>query len=253
MSRGGMVALSSDDGLALFDTALRAGAPLLVPARLDLQSLSAAAESLPPLLQGLVRVTSRVSRAAASGLKQRLAGLSAAERERLLLDLVRSTSATVLSASLDSVEPERALKELGLDSLMAVELRNRLAAATGLRLPATLLFDYPTPKVLTEMLAAGLFENGAAEKGLPSAITEIDRLEAFLFMNPSLNDAERVTTRLRSMLSRWIDVTQANVTSTRHGELDPAANDALFKKIDSATNSELFELIDQTLGELGVQ
>ena len=84
------------------------------------------AESLPPLLQGLVRAKSRGSRAGASVLKQRLAGLSASERERVLLDLVRSTAATVLSASLDSVEPERPLKELGLDSLMAVELRNRL-------------------------------------------------------------------------------------------------------------------------------
>src|SRR6195256_4107719 len=84
MSRGGMVELSSEDGLSLFDTALRGAAPLLVPARLDARSLSAAAESLPPLLRGLVRVTSRVSRAAASGLKKRLAGLSSADRERPL-------------------------------------------------------------------------------------------------------------------------------------------------------------------------
>ena len=69
--------------------------------------------------------------------------MSAGERERLLLELVRSTAATVLSASVESVEPERPLRELGLDSLMAVELRNRLASLLGKRLPATLLFDYP--------------------------------------------------------------------------------------------------------------
>ena len=80
---------------------LAGSTPLLVPTRLDLRSLAGAGESLPPLLQGLVRAKSRVSRAAASVLKQRLAGLSAAERERLLLELVRSTAATVLSASLD--------------------------------------------------------------------------------------------------------------------------------------------------------
>jgi acyl carrier protein len=83
-------------------------------------------------------------------------GPAAAARPRLLLDLVRSTSATVLSASLDSVEAERPLKELGLDSLMAVELRNRLGAATGLRLPATLLFDYPTPRALARRLQSDL-------------------------------------------------------------------------------------------------
>ena len=127
-----------------------------MPMRLDARRLSAAGESLSPLLQGLVRTTSRVSRATASGLKQRLAGLSAGERERLLLELVRSTAATVLSASLESVEPERPLQELGLDSLMAVELRNRLAASTGLRLPATLLFDYPTPRALAHRLQGDL-------------------------------------------------------------------------------------------------
>ena len=162
LSRGGIAELSSDDGLGLLDMALGAGVPLLVPARLDARSLSAAGASLPPLLRGLVRVTSGGSRAAASVLKQRLAGLPGAERERLLLDLVRSTSATVLSAALDSVEAERPLKELGLDSLTAVELRNRLGAATGLRLPATLLFDYPTPRALAGGCRAACWAAAAA-------------------------------------------------------------------------------------------
>ena len=114
MSRGGMVELSSEDGLALFDLALRGSTPLLVPTRLDLRSLAGVGEGLPPLLQGLVRAKSRGSRVGASALKQRLAGLSDAERERLLLELVRGTIATVLSASLEDVEAERPLKELGL-------------------------------------------------------------------------------------------------------------------------------------------
>ena len=132
MSRGGMVELSSEDGLALFDLALRGSTPLLVPTRLDLRSLAGVGEGLPPLLQGLVRAKSRGSRVGASVLKQRLAGLSGTERERLLLELVRGTIATVLSASLEDVEAERPLKELGLDSLMAVELRNRLTCGDRL-------------------------------------------------------------------------------------------------------------------------
>jgi acyl carrier protein len=165
------VELSSDDGLALLDTALRRGAPLLVPMRLDSRSLSAAAGSLPPLLQSLVRV-SRSSRVDASRFKQRLAGLSAGESERLLLELVRSTAATVLSVSLDNVEPERPLNELGLDSLMAVELRNRLAAATGLHLPATLLFDYPMPRALAARLQSDLIGQLPPLVASPATISE---------------------------------------------------------------------------------
>src|SRR5262249_54872070 len=172
LSRGGRVELSSEDGLALFDMALGGLTPLLVPMRLDLRSLASVAESLPPLLQGLVRAKSRVSRAGASVLKQRLVGLSAAERERFLLDLVRSTTATVLSASLEDVEAERPLKELGLDSLMAVELRNRLGAATGLRFPATLVFDYPTINAL-----AGLLKTHIADRPHVGPVWELSDSE----------------------------------------------------------------------------
>src|SRR5204862_279104 len=117
-------------------------------------------------------------RAAGGARKARPAGLSARERGRLLLERVRSIAATVLSASLDSIAPERPLQELGLDSLMAVELRNRLAAASGLRLPATLLFDHPTPAALARLLLDQLAPAAASNGAAGSA--ELDRIEALL-------------------------------------------------------------------------
>ncbi len=97
------------------------------------------------------------SPAGTASLAQRLLLLPAAERERTLLDLVRTEAATVLGvATPAALEVNRPFHEFGLASLMAVELRNRLCTATGLRLEVTVTFDYPTPKKLAAFLLAGL-------------------------------------------------------------------------------------------------
>ncbi|WP_413101308.1 type I polyketide synthase [Streptomyces sp. Inha503] len=155
MRRAGLPPLSPAEGLALLDAALTTYEVAPVPMRVDAVALraQAAAGALAPLLRGLVRVPVRraVDTAAGGGsaLAERLAGLSAAEQDRLLLELVRTQVAAVLGyAGPQAVEEGRAFKDLGFDSLTAVELRNLLREATGLRLPPTLVFDYPTSTAL---------------------------------------------------------------------------------------------------------
>ncbi|MEU9291866.1 SDR family NAD(P)-dependent oxidoreductase, partial [Streptomyces sp. NPDC048275] len=152
MSRGGIVPLASERGLALLDASLATGRSLVVPTRFDLAALRAL-PSTPPVFRALVRVPARRAVAASSSddsWAQRIAALPADQRESAVLDLVRAQVATVLGhATPDSIDAERAFKDLGFDSLTAVELRNRMMAATGLRLPTTLIFDYPTLSALT--------------------------------------------------------------------------------------------------------
>ncbi|TYB44472.1 type I polyketide synthase [Microbispora tritici] len=159
MRRMGYPALTAEDGLALFDAALAAPGAVRVPLRIDPVALRAKPEQLPHLLRGLVRVPIRQAARSGGGeaLRQRLAGLGEAERSAALLDLVRSTVAAVLGhASADAIEPDRAFQELGFDSLSAVELRNVLGEATGLRLPATLVFDYPSALAVAEHIGETL-------------------------------------------------------------------------------------------------
>ncbi|MCX4399819.1 type I polyketide synthase [Streptomyces sp. NBC_01767] len=156
MSRSGVVPLTSDEGLELFDAGLALDRPALLPVHLDLAVLRAQAGvgALAGVFRGLVRTSSRRRAGALAGsvkLLQRLAGLSRAERRKALLDLVRGQAAAVLGHSgVEGVGVTRPFKDLGFDSLTAVELRNRLDRATGLRLPATLIFDYPTPEALAD-------------------------------------------------------------------------------------------------------
>ncbi|MES4907303.1 type I polyketide synthase, partial [Streptomyces sp. NPDC000395] len=152
LARMGTPALSPEQGLALFDTAVSHGHPALLPVRLDLAALRASAD-VPHLLRGLIRKTHRRAVVAgsgtASGLAQRLAGLDGDQRTRTLVDLVRAQVAAVLGhAGPEAVDPDRPFQDLGFDSLTAVELRNRLSAATGLRTSATAVFDYPTVTAL---------------------------------------------------------------------------------------------------------
>ncbi|MEU5429756.1 SDR family NAD(P)-dependent oxidoreductase, partial [Streptomyces olivoreticuli] len=240
----GVVGLDADEGLALLDAAWSSGLPLLAPVRLDLARMRRQARShsaAPTLLRDLVR--GGAGKAAggsvgASALRKSLGALPAAERERALLDLVCSHVAAVLGY--DAATPVNAaqgLRELGFDSLTAVELRNRLSAATGLKLPATFVFDHPDPTALAHRLGLELAPQEADP--LAGVLEEFERLEPTLLAVSSRDGTARseLAGRLRATLSR-LDVP------------DGAAEDAaVTARIQDASIDEIFAFIDRDLGK----
>ncbi len=169
IGRAGFRTLEVEQGLELFDLAQRLPDALLVPVKLDSASLRALARAgeLPALLRDLVRIrVSAQSEDARESLLRRVTAVPERERERVALDVVREEVAAVLAyGSPAMIDPDRVFKELGFDSLTAVELRNRLNAATGLRLPATLIFDHPTAAALAAHLLALIAPDAGAAGG----------------------------------------------------------------------------------------
>ncbi|WP_406368823.1 SDR family NAD(P)-dependent oxidoreductase [Streptomyces sp. NBC_00647] len=243
LARGGVLPLSDEDGLELLDAALALQEPLVVAARLDLAALRNATAPVPPLLRALVGGRPRrTDRTAAVPLAQRIAGLPESEREEAVLDLVRSEVAAVLGhSSAKTVQPDQAFGDLGFDSLTAVELRNRMNQATGLRLPATLVFDHPTPAVLAQRVLKDL-PGGTA--GTAPVFDELDRLGAAL--DGAGADGidnitrTRINMRLQALLARW----NGNEPADPGGAGGAEDEDDL----SSASDEELYELLDDELG-----
>ncbi|WGK51357.1 SDR family NAD(P)-dependent oxidoreductase [Streptomyces sp. B146] len=238
MARGGMTGLTAAEGLELLDAALAEPDAVLVPAAMDFGALrtQAASGALPALLHTLVRPGRRAARSAAADVDE-LAALLArsgpAEREHLVLGLVRQEAAAILGhGSPDLVEPDRPFRDMGFDSLTAVELRNRLTGRTGVRLPATLVFDHPTPAAITRFL---LGELGAGADGTETLLAELDRLTAAV----DTADAEahaRVLARMQAIVRRWEATGAAPAGEETGVDLETAGDD------------EIFDLIDQEFG-----
>jgi acyl carrier protein len=174
--------------------------------------------------------------AARTALEQRLANQPPAEQGRVILELIRAEATAVLGLpATETVRAGRPFRELGFDSLTAVELRNRLTAATGLRLPATLIFDYPTSAVLADHLRAEICPDEAAAQ--KPVFAEIDQLESVL-SGISADSAVRaeVTTRLQTVLSRWISAQDLPTAGT------------VTSRLQSATADEVLSFIDKELG-----
>ncbi|MEU4954885.1 beta-ketoacyl reductase, partial [Streptomyces lavendulae] len=169
-------------------------------------------------------------------LRRRLTVMPQTEQALAVLELVRTHAATALGhAGTDEVGAGRAFKELGFDSLIALELRNRLNAATGLKLPATLVFDHPTPAVLADFLRAEIVQDGSAAAA--PGIAELEKLESALsVLDPDGGTRADIASRLQALLAKWGEP-QAH-----------SSGEAVADKLQEATPDELFDFIENELG-----
>jgi acyl carrier protein len=204
-------------------------------------------DEVPALLRDLIPATRRAAADSAAGtssadtLRQRLAGFSPAERYTTVLDLVRGRIAAVLGhADPAEIAGDRPFKELGFDSLSAVEFRNALAALTGVRLPATLAFDYPSPGELTRHLLTELAPE--PQQGPGALLAELTRLEADLARAGDQADWEvgddvfdQVAGRLEGLRSAW-------------QRMRGPTGDAAEFDFGTASDDEVFEQLDKQLG-----
>jgi short-subunit dehydrogenase/acyl carrier protein len=240
LARGGIRPLTTDQGLRLLDAAVRQDHAGVVAARWDLSALRRQADHS-PLLNSLIR--RRVSAGRASdatsdggGLRARLAGLSGPEQRKVLLESVRLNAAVVLGHSTpDHIKADRGFLDMGFDSLTAVELRNRLNTATGLRLPSTTIFDHPAPAALADFLLQKLTQTQPDDDQL--VLKELEKVESV---------AARISPAGRTLLTARL---QQFMLRLNQVEGEPgAAVPTVIAEIDSATDDEIFDFINNELG-----
>ncbi|MGV9567943.1 acyl carrier protein, partial [Streptomyces sp. NPDC003480] len=206
-----------------------------VPVKLDLAGLRTSGE-VPPLLRRLVRTPARRTAATAhagDGIVAALGAAAPADRPELVLELIRRHAAAVLGHG-DAAElsPDRRFQDLGFDSLIAVEFRNRIGAEIGQRLPAALLFDYPTPGDLVDHLLPRLV---ADEPTGPAALlADLDRLER------ALDETTVDDERLRRQIAGRLEVLRSRWAADRQEE------DGF--DVESATDDDMFRMLDDELG-----
>ncbi|MFD3701477.1 beta-ketoacyl reductase, partial [Streptomyces sp. NPDC058646] len=240
LARLGLLPLSSADAMDLFDAAPATGKAVLAVTRVDTEALRKRAEGV---LRGLAPAARRRSAASAGSgtdsgpsLAERLGALSEEERGQALVDLVRTHVAGVLGHSDHSaVDTDRAFQELGFDSLTAVELRNQLGIATGLRLPTTLVFDYPNPVALAAHLREQLTVVDVSAAA--PVLGDLDRLKSAIQDAAGDPDAhDRITAQLRELL---------DIAAVAGGTKASEAEDDADRDLSAASDEELFALVDE--------
>jgi NAD(P)-dependent dehydrogenase (short-subunit alcohol dehydrogenase family)/acyl carrier protein len=164
LTNTGLTPITNEQGLALFDATLTDQRPNLLASPVNTSALTRHARdnTLDPVLSALTTNRPQAATASPGGLVARLAGQTAEQQLRTLTTMVANATATVLAhPDPAAIDPDRPFKDLGIDSLTALELRNTLNHHTGLTLPATLAFDHPTPATLARRLREQLSGNSA--------------------------------------------------------------------------------------------
>ncbi|MER5807300.1 type I polyketide synthase [Streptomyces sp. NPDC002033] len=170
-------------------------------------------------------------------LERRLAGLTPAEQQDALLDLVRGHVAGVLGyPGPEAVDVKRAFRDMGFDSVTAVELRNRLGVTTGLHLPVSLAFDHPTATRLADHLFTLVAPPETADEDL-AALEEWDRIESALGrLDPDDPHRTRFLVRMQNLVAGW------------QGGGEPAVKAAAAQVMETASDDEMFDLLGKKFG-----
>ncbi|MEV6359942.1 SDR family NAD(P)-dependent oxidoreductase [Nocardia asteroides] len=239
LRREGLLPLAADEGMALFDAALAGGRADFVAIRVDRNALGEAGPGeLRPVMRGLVRpARRRVSEptGTAPDLAARLRGQSAAEQDRIVLEVIRAQAAAVLGhGGADAMAPDKPFSDIGFDSLGVMEFRNRLKSAAGVQLSTTAMFDYPTPAALAGFLRGELVPDDDPAQRLTTGIEALARDLGSAEL--SAGDRSELATTLTALL-RTLDVT----VQVPVAEVDP---DLDVDSLDDADDDELFAFID---------
>ncbi|MFE6358986.1 phosphopantetheine-binding protein [Streptomyces sp. NPDC057806] len=257
ITRSGIAPLSSPAALALLDTASASDDALLVAVEIAMATLrrNAQAGMVPPVLGSIVpapsrRASARTADAGGPNLARQLAGKNAMERLALFEDLVRGHVAEVLthgSSAEITVDADRDFTDrgfVGFDSLTAVELSNRLSAVTGLRLPPSIVFDYPSARALAAHLDSRL---APEDEEHTTALSELERLEAALAAAPpTARGRSALLKRLQSLVWRLEATDEDDGPETTDGP--SGAGPQATASLDTATDDEMFALINKELG-----
>jgi NAD(P)-dependent dehydrogenase (short-subunit alcohol dehydrogenase family) len=235
LQRHGVRGMPAQQAITALQQVLDHDEAALVVARVDWQRFAELYNlSRPrPLLNEIAEATAEPAAEADSGdttLADRLATLTEPERDRELLQVVRTYAAGTLGhPTTDAVRASRPFRELGFDSLTAVDLRNRLNARTGLRLPVTAVFDYPTPIALARHLSAAMAPAWAPRTGTPLAL--LDEIEPSLSrVDDDDQTRQQVVGRLRGLLRLW--ERPGDITTDDGADLGTVSDDEMFELID---------------------